>query len=330
MTPNPQDPGDRAAARPAGWAAFAVKAAVFLAIALLGTEALWRGLRYLPAKSDLRHFAKLRRDADLDSRSVALLGSSRVQYGLNPHSLERTVPGRRYLQLSIPGHSPLPVLEDLARDPNFKARVICELNPAHWGGGSPFPNFASHLDYTHPEVSGAYLESLLAEQFRDRFSFFSYNLFTELPRIVQHKYIPQPEPPDRFVPFSRDDPVLNERWIRRAESDAEVAARLVERTGSWRIKQEVQGWVARIRRRGGDVAFVRLPVEGRLRVREESVFPQTQSLIREVRAWGVVVIDFAEMPGSFRCPDGSHLEASEADRFSRLVGEALAAQGFLR
>ena len=330
MTPNPHDPSDVAAVLPTGWVPIAVKAAAFLAIALLGTEALWRSLGYLPAKSDLRHFAQLRKYADADPRSVALLGSSRVQYGLDPHSLERTVPGRRYLQLAIPGHSPLPVLEDLAKDSSFKAKVSCELNPAHWAGGSPFPNFASQLDYTHPEVSGAYLETLLAERFRDRFSFFSYNLFTEVPRIAQHKYVPAPEPPDRFEPFRDNGPMVNERRILLGERDAQVAAEWIKRTGSSRIKQEVWGWVERIRRRGGDVAFVRLPVEGRLRVCEESVFPQTESLIREVRAWGVVVIDFAEMPGSFRCPDGSHLEASEADRFSRLVGETLATKGFFR
>jgi hypothetical protein len=42
----------------------------------------------------------------------------------------------------------------------------------------------------------------------------------------------------------------------------------------------------------------------------------------------MIVIDFAEMPGHFRCPDGSHLEGSEADRFSGLLAAELAAKGF--
>ena len=53
-------------------------------------------------------------------------------------------------------------------------------------------------------------------------------------------------------------------------------------------------------------------------------------LLKDLRAQGMVVIDFAEIPDHFRCPDGSHLEASEADRFSRLLGETLAARGFFR
>jgi hypothetical protein len=328
MTPNPHVAGNGATARPARWVVLVVKATAFLAVALVFTETLWRSLRYLPANSDLILFAKLRKAADGDSRAVALVGSSRVREGLNPQSLDRTVAGRRFLQLGILGNSAMPVLEDLAKDPNFEGLVICELNPTHWGGPYPFKVLPEAVAYTHPKVSGAYLEMLLSEQFRERFSFFSYNLFTELPRIVQHKPIPQPERLDRFDPFDDLGRAINEVLIRNWERGAQESAEQLKRSGPSRIPQEVQGWVERIRRRGGDVAFVRMPVDGRLRLFEERVFPQTQSLIRDVRAEGVVVIDFADMPGHFRCPDGSHLEVSEADRFSRLLGEALAAKGF--
>jgi hypothetical protein len=330
MTPNPHDPRTGTTARPAGWVTFVVKAAAFLAIALVFTETLWHSLGYLPAKSDLMQFAKLRQAADGNPRAVALVGSSRVRYGLNPLALERAVPGWRVLQLGILGNSAMPVLEDLAQDPNFRGLAVCEFNPAHWGGGSPFPHPPEALAYMHPKVSGAYLETVLSEHFRERFSFYSYNLFTELPRIAQHKFIPQPERPDRFELSLDLGPTVNQHLIQGWESAALEASESVKRTGSARIVRDVQGWVDRIRRRGGGVAFVRMPVDGRLRVFEDSVFPQTQSLIREVRALGVVVIDFAEMPEHFRCPDGSHLEASEADRFSRLVGQELAAGGLFR
>jgi hypothetical protein len=305
----------------------AVKAAAFLAIALVFTESLWRILRYMPARSDMMHFAKLRKAADGDPRAVALVGSSRVRYGLNPQELDRTVPGLRFLQLGILGNSAMPVLQDLTEDSNFRGLVICEFNPAHWGGGPPY-DLPETLAYTHPKVSGAYLESLLAEQFRERFSFFSFNLITEAPRIAQHKFIPQPERPDRFEVSGDLGPTVNEHLIQGWERAALEASEWVKRTGSARSEQEVRGCVARIRRRGGDVAFVRMPVDGRLRTLEERVFPQTQRLIRDLRAQGVWVIDFADMPDRFHCPDGSHLETPDAIRFSRLLAEALAAKGF--
>ena len=330
MSPHPQVDVTGPIARPASWVTFVVKAAVFLAVALVLTETFWRSLRYMPANSDLRNFARVRQAADGDPRAVALVGSSRVRYGLNPKSLERVVAGRHFRQLGILGNGAAPVLEDLANDPNFLGLVVCELNPAHWGGGHTFSKLPETLAFMHPEISGAYLETVLSEQFRERTRFFNYNLFIEAPRILQHKPVPDPEQPDRFVSFRDLGPTINEPLINNWVHAAVDSGERMKRTASTRFTEEVQRWVNRIRRRGGDVAFVRMPVDGRLRVVEENAFPQTQSLIRDVRARGMLVIDFAEMPGQFRCPDGSHLEASEADRFSRLLAEELAASGFFQ
>jgi hypothetical protein len=306
---------------------FVIKATAFLAVALIFTETFWRSLRYVPAGSDLRHFARLRKAADGDREAVALLGSSRVRYGLNPEVLARAVPGWHFHQLGILGNAPMPVLEDLANDPSFQGRVICELNPEQWGGGYPFTKIPEALAYTHAEASGAYLETILGEQFREHASFFSYNLLTEAPRILQRRPVPEPERPDRFVRFQDLGPAVNEPLIHNWERGTLESADRIRRAGYTRITQEAMRWVERIRRRGGDVAFVRMPVDGRLRVVEESAFPHTQGLIRDIRARGMVVIDFAEMPTHFRCPDGSHLEASEADRFSQRLANDLAATG---
>lgn len=326
MTPKLQHTGP--IARGGSWVTFLIKAAFFLAIALGITETLWRSLRYRPMDSDLRNFAKLRKAADGDGEAVALVGSSRVRYGLNPAEFARTQPRWRFRQLGILGNGAMPVLEDLANDPNFVGLVICELNPAHWGGEYPFTKIPEALAYTHPEVSGAYLESMLGERFREYTSFFSFNLLTEAPRIIQHKPVPEPEQADRFEQFRDLGPAINQPLINNWEHAALEAAERIKRTGSAHITHEVERWVGQIRRRGGDVAFVRMPVDGRLRAVEESAFPQTSSLIRDVRERSMVVVDFAEMPGHFRCPDGSHLDAPEADRFTRALAGELAAKGF--
>ena len=323
-----QKPAAPAIARGGSWLGLVLKAALFLAVSLGLTETFWRILQYEPADSDIRHFAKLRKAADGDCDAVAVVGSSRVRYGLNPELLARCVPGRRFRQLGILGNGAMPVLEDLANDANFQGRVICELNPAHWGGPYPFSKLPEALAYMHPEVNGAYLETVLGERFREHASFFSYNLLTEAPRIVQHKPVPEPERPDRFTRFRDLGPSVNEPLIRNWEHAALEAAGRMKNTDRARMTERVERWVGQIRRRGGNVVFVRMPVDGRLRTLEESAFPQTQDLIRDVRARNMPVIDFAEMPGHFRCPDGSHLEASEADRFTRLLAEKLAATGF--
>ena len=81
---------------------FVVKAAVFLTIAFVFTETFWRSLRYMPAGSDMMNFARLRRAADGDRGAVALVGSSRVRYGLNPQMLDAHRTGTA---LPATGHS---------------------------------------------------------------------------------------------------------------------------------------------------------------------------------------------------------------------------------
>ncbi|MEO8369439.1 MAG: hypothetical protein ABI806_09570 [Candidatus Solibacter sp.] len=319
-----------AAEHRAEWPKFVVKAVIFVALGLLVAEVFWRSLGYMPGKSDYLHFAALRKAADGDRAAVALIGSSRVRYGLSAKSLLQVLPGKHFIQLGILGNGAIPVLADLANDANFVGMAICEINPAQWAEFNPAAKQPEALAYTRPQVSGAYLETWLGEHFREHFSFFSYNLFTELPRIVQHKPIPDPERPDRSVVFHDLGPKINqvliEGWLRGTD---ESAAR-IKGADSARTLRQVRTFVDRIRSRGGDVAFVRMPVDGVLRVHEEKVFPELPRQIGGLRAAGLVTLDFAEMDGHFVCPDGSHLNPESADRFSRLVAEELLKNGFFK
>jgi hypothetical protein len=258
------------------------------------------------------------------------VGSSRVRFGLHAQALQRVAAGNHFIQLAILGNAAIPVLADLANDPEFVGLVICEYNPAQWVEIAPDAKLPDALAYTYPKVSGAYLETWLGEHFREYFSFFSYNLFTELSRIVQHKPIPDPERPDRSVVFHdlglKINRVLLDGWLHGAD---ESAAR-IKGADSGRTLHQVRGFVEKIRRRGGDVAFVRMPVDGPLRSHEDKLFPETQSQISGLRAAGMLTIDFADTNSHFLCPDGSHLNTAESGRFSRQVAEELLKTGFLR
>ena len=330
MTANGTREDGGAGAKGRRFSAFAWRAVLFLTVALCGTEAMWRLLGYTPKKSDKIYFARLRKAADVNAKAVALVGSSRVRYGLDPEAMQPAAPGRRFLQLAIDGNSAMPGFWDLAHDPAFKGLVLCELNPAHWGGLYQFDKLPDALAYTHPEVSGAYLEMVLDEQVRQRFVFFSYNLITELPGILRHKPPKPAEREDRFVPLTDPGAEIDARLEHGWERVARESAIGMHGDAAWKMPEPVLRWVQRIRGRGGDVAFVRMPIDGSLRVLEEQLFRHGSSLIEDVRAHGIIAIDFAEMPGHFYCPDGSHLEAAEAERFSKVLGEQLAAKGFFK
>ena len=330
MTANLTSNGIEATGGSPGWLRFLVRAAALTAVALLVTEGMWHGLGYPPQQSDLIYFAGLRKAADTESNAVTLVGSSRFRYGLNPATLGAAIPGRRFLQLALDGNSALPVLSDLAKDPNFHGLVVCELNPPHWDGQYNFGWRPEAVKFAHPEVSGAYLEMVLDEHVRQHFSFFSYDLFTELPNLLQHKPRKPIEHPDRFEPMVDLGPTIDRKLTAGWEDVAREAAKRIGTKASWQMPAVPLSWINQIRARGGDVAFVRMPIYGSLRVIEDQLFPHLPSLMQDMRAKGFVVIDFADMPEHFYCPDGSHLEEKEADRFSRLAAQALAAKGFFR
>src|SRR5205823_2939900 len=132
-------------------------------------------LGYLPAKSDMLLFVKQRNSLAGDRNAVALVGSSRIRCGLNPAVLAAGVPSRRFVQLGLLGNSGLPVLRDLARDASFQGSVICEFAAHDWLQAG-LPKVPEALSFVHTTVSGAYFESWLSEQLKERFSFISYNL----------------------------------------------------------------------------------------------------------------------------------------------------------
>jgi hypothetical protein len=307
--------------------ALCVKGLLCVCLALTVTEACWRYLGYRPEGSDLILFAKLRKSLAHDPQAVALAGSSRVRCGLNPAIFAATVPDRRFVQLGILGNNALPVLEDLALDQSFQGSVICELHAHDWLGEAaavqPPP-----LAYMHPALNGNYVESWLGEHLRERFTFISYNLVTEMPRILQRRRIPEPEQPDRFLPAYDYGPELNAAGMQRWLQVLRDSTKSLKNAGPGPGARAVPAWVAQIRRRGGNVVFVRMPIDGQLRTEEEAALPQIAMLIGTLRSAGIEVVDFAEMPTHYWCTDGSHLEVREAARFSRALAEILIARGF--
>jgi hypothetical protein len=330
MAPNDPQPNASPVQSPLGWVDLLRNCVAILGIALLLVEGLWRVLGYSPQKSDYMFFAKLRKNADLERNAVVLVGSSRIRFGLSPEILGGAVPGRHFLQLALDGSSPLPMLYDLAEDDGFRGLVVCEVNPLHWDGQYQNMIQPGALTYFHRELIGRDVEMVLSESVREHFSFYSYNLLAELPKLLERKPPPRGERSDRFEPFSDLGHTLDEKLIQDWETTAKDAAKRIGDYGSRQMPQTVQGWVQRIRERGGNVAFVRMPTDGRLRVLEDRLFPYLPSLIRDIRAHGNSVIDFADMPENFYCPDGSRLEASSAQRFSARLGEELTAKGFFR
>jgi hypothetical protein len=299
-------------------------------------EGSWRSTGFHPTQSDLLVFDRFYRAARDSFNAVALVGSSRMLCDLDPQILKRQLPTWEFYQLAIDGSSPLPMLENLAQDPKFHGHVMCEFNTRHFMDEYPFRENDFHqLQYVHFTQRRPYLDflktwlfetlsqhsALLAAQRQDVESF-EVRLASIVRSTPEHS---SPFPPDvvrredRFIELHRrgkDNSRAIAQWAQLYRSRGTLDPNGIQRVASW---------VEAIRRRGGDVVFVQLPVSGSLQRIEAETYADRKHLIESLAANGINVIDSAAEPvlRAFECSDESHLDADDAYRFSMALARMI-------
>ncbi|MEO6365287.1 MAG: hypothetical protein ABIO38_04455, partial [Luteimonas sp.] len=111
--------------------------ALVLAALLLGAwEWHWRAFGATPGyrNSDGQWAQQRRRINAGEGDGTVLIGSSRVLFDVQLPVWER-VAGERPIQLALEGTSPLPILEDLAADPDFTGRLLVGVTPGLFFSG---------------------------------------------------------------------------------------------------------------------------------------------------------------------------------------------------
>jgi hypothetical protein len=309
------------------------KVLVVSAVALVACELYWRIDGARPTQSDVLMFARNRQLVRNSTRAVALLGSSRVLAGLDPRVMKHQAPDRDFIQLAISGQSGLPLLEDLAHDPKFIALAVCEYNPAHFWSGYPFRKDEPFLRYTHQSPYGEFVDTWITEHVKEHLAFISQNFWESLSRKIA------PTPPVSVYRRQRDDRFLvlqmaerdNSAQIAQWRQQAALAWDESSRATGGRAFQRIPEWVAAIRRRGGDVVFVRMPVTGSLKRIEQEYYPNDRELAASLAPQNIVLVDSRLEPAlaAFRCADESHLDASDAALFSTAFTSILESRGLL-
>ena len=307
--------------------------ACFSIVFLGAGEAFWRSRGFTPSVQDtaglwdmLRH-----RASSTEGECVVLLGSSRTLLAINPLALAESLPGTLVLQLAIDGSSPLPVLRDLATDNAFDGTVVCEVAPTMFFDPSR-------------ESERKSLEWVRHYHQRSRISDVETQLRLSIQRslvIVRPELNPVhmvsdvvaaslPRPGYTTVAASRfrfanfqlaDSTQLAERWEERFTAMGKTPT--PEEVAS--LCAEIAESVRAIRRRGGDVVFVRLPSSGDVARVEEERFPRALCWDQFARVSGIIALDCDKIPllSGYACPDDSHLDGRDSERFSLAFGRVL-------
>ena len=301
-------------------------------------ETHWRAFGAEPTirNSDGLWAMQRRRIDNGEGEKTVLIGASRILFDVQLPVWER-LSGERPIQLAVEGTTPLPILEDLAEDPDFTGRLLIDVSPDVFFSG--FAYRGGILKY--------YKNETLSQRFSQRVSMILLEPFLsfyepDFALFAILKRLPWPARPgvSNFLDVRRlsvQDADRNTRMWEKLEHDAgyrELAKTIwaqsfdvplpgisgpedLQRVIKEQI-DKVSAAVAKLRARGIDPVFVRPPSDGPYYEVENRDFPRAPTwdvLLARTGSRGIHFENYAQLQG-YWLPEWSHLSASEADRFT--------------
>ncbi len=328
-----------------------VRAAVSMALVVLSVLVIWefslrqRGhnISYddgAPLWSDKR--AKVYQDTN---KAVVFIGSSRIKFDLDIPTWQ-SVTGKEAVQLAIEGSSPLPVLFDLANDPNFKGRLVVDATEGLFFtiGPSAVDKPNKNIKYYHDRtpaqrasfVLNRWIESKLVFLDKEHFSLSGHLDALEIPsrpgvfmmpifpvEFDRNSFDRQMYMTDRFLADTALQHRVSGIWKFFGEMAKKAPPTPQETLDA--IFQSVKEATDKIRSRGGVVIFIRPPSSGPALMGESFAFPRETYWDRLLALTGCPGIHFADYPSvaHFVCPEDSHLSPADAVIYTRHLIETI-------
>jgi hypothetical protein len=276
---------------------------------------------------------------DNPDKADVFIGSSRIKYDLDVDTWEQLT-GRRAIQLSLEGHSPVAFLQDLADDPRFRGKLIVDVTELlYFSDAPPFSAQAvKDVKYYKTQTPAQRASFFVDHGLESQFVFLDER-FLSLNALLDNIGIPNrpgvmgdPKFPIEFwrQQFSRQtkmaprfltDTVLQRQvtdvWSFFLDLGAKTPPPKVDPVPG--IIQKSKEAVDKIRARGGEVVFIRTPSSGKFWAVEQLAFPRTKFFDPLVAATGCQGYFFTDYPGlaKYVPVEWSHLSPEGAVGFTK-------------
>lgn len=321
------------------WGGILIGALFIFAVLLGGWEAYWRAFGVQPSiGNNYGLWAIQRRRIDAgEGDATVLLGASRVLFDIQLPVWER-LDGRRPIQLSFEGTSPLAALEDLADDPHFTGRVLVGVAPDVFFSGFEYRGGA--IRYTRKESPSQRVGQWLSMHFIEPLFAFDDPDFA-LQRVLDRQLWPKRPGREWFIGVRKladteadrnthvwskvgDDPAYRDLarriWAQDfAPSKDDPTPQEALKTERDQIDRAAKV-VAKLRARGVRVLFVRMPSVGEYLAYENRDFPRARTwdkLLAATGAPGIHFEDYQELRPDvqgYYLPEWSHMVRADGER----------------
>jgi hypothetical protein len=324
------------------WPRVGLVALVLFLAGVAAWEAYWRAQEFVPAyRNSDGQWAEARRKVDRDEPdATVLIGSSRMLFDVDL-DVWREETGAEPVQLALEGSNPLPVLRHLSEDEDFDGLLVVGITPPL----IMMPGLGLReavLKRYETETPSQWIGQQLSYPLERTLAFYNFDtaLFTVLARQGWW-----PERPGFEAPPPEVRKLSNMRRNRQADLWTRVETDTAYNqivTGTWRaiieslpppppedvareqfaaLLAQVAADVGRIRERGGEVVFVRLPSSGYFREAEARMTPREQvweSLLAAADAVGVHFEDYPEL-ADIPTPEWSHVSTRDKGGLTRAL-----------
>ena len=311
--------------------------ALMLAL-LAGWEWYWRDFGATPGyRNDESQWSAQRRRINLgEGGGMVLVGSSRVLFDVQLPVWERLT-GERPIQLALEGTSPVPVLEDLAADPDFTGQLLIGVAPDVFFSG--FAYRAGALKYFYREGPGQRVGHWLSQRLIEPYVAFydgDFALSTVLARQpwplrpgthphIRVRKLMQQEADRNSHMWSKVETDPQYRALARSIWAADMGEPLPGMATPQASKKVVDTQIARavkalatLRARGVKAVFLRAPSDGAYLAYENKYLPRADSwdlLLARTATPGIHFEDYPQLQ-HYELPEWSHLSAADAQRFT--------------
>jgi hypothetical protein len=332
---------------------------VLLALWVTGMEIGLARLGFKPTLADSYALWQDQRDRvdALGSRALILVGNSRMQNDVDLPTLRHDT-GFAPVQLGLSGSSFLPVLRDLATDPDVKGTIVVNFE-ADALALPPHDDLAANYERTYESRSHgtaldfAHVEDRLSGELHFRLR--SYADGTRPLTALLDRIIPWEKAKPYYVSLQPDRQVkldfsllnIHRYALLRAEheisesfqysahadetglrADIENAITTMKPVDDHRFQdnlRSVDDMASAIEARGGRLIFVIFPRDGLIRRIQDARYPRDRFWAPFSQAVKAEMVSYQDVPAlqDFSCPDGSHLDERDQARFTAALVDTL-------